>query len=128
MTKNYAIVNGSWTSEGNYSGYNAKGERIHIYKRQMESVGFKVGDSVGNIFAIAKPKDFSRVDDQGVEIPGSQFTRLTALNVFKTEKDLAGAHIADAKLNLSVKQALKSMATEGGLSDEEMSELLAVAL
>jgi hypothetical protein len=132
MTKNYVIQSGNWAKDsknGNFTGYNSKGERVHIYGAQMTSLGFKHGEAVKfPLFVIAMPKTYSKVDDEGKEIEGTEFTRLTATAVFTDQKALAGAHIADVSLDIAVKNAIKSTAKDAGLDEKAVAELLATAL
>ena len=128
MAKNFVIINGNWTEEGNYSGYDTLGQRVHIYARQMESLGFKKGDKVPQLFCVGEVKSYTRTDDQGKEIPGSEFNRLTALSVFKTKDELVGAHIASKSIDAEVRKALKTQAVEAGLTDAEIAEMLQAAI
>lgn len=135
MSKNLAIKNGAWVKNekneltGNFTGYNSKGERVHVYGRQLEAIGFKPGEDVAMpLFVIAEDKTFTRVDDKGKEIEGSSFNRLTALSVFKTRDEMISAHVEDATLDMSVKQAIRKQASSAGLTEAEVAELINAAL
>jgi hypothetical protein len=127
MSKNYAIINGSWTKEKNYSGYNSKGERVHIYAEQMKNAGFEFDSKVPPLFVIGATKSYPKTDDKG-NPTGEEFTRLTALAVFKTQEEMVNAHMADAKLNVAIKAAVKDLGITAGFGDEEMAELLSASI
>jgi hypothetical protein len=135
MTRNLVINSGNWAKDdtgkltGNFRGYNTKGENVHIYGALMNSLGFKTGEAVKlPLYVIASNKEYSKLDDQGKEIPGSEFVRLTAGAVFTSPDSLAAAHVADKALDVQVRKAIKSSAKDAGLTEDEAAELLANAL
>jgi len=126
--KNYVINNGSFTKAGNFSGYTALGQRVHIYQRQMEALGWATNDDVQfPFYCIGDLKEIQPVDEQGV--PTGEITeRLTALSVFKTREEIKSAHADAAFLDIEIKQSISEQATKVGLSQSAIESLLAVSI
>jgi hypothetical protein len=125
--KNYVINNGSFTAAGNFSGYTALGERVHIFARQMESLGWSSVDEVGfPFYAIGDVKQIDNVDENGVVLSSS--SRLTALSVFKSKTDIVNAHAESAFLDVEIKQSISEQAAKVGLSQSAIDSLLAVTI
>ena len=90
-----SIANGSFTANGNFSGYTLTGERVHIFGRQMASANFDA-DSVEFPFPVlATNKSYEgRLNADGTR--GTAIVdRLTATAVFANEDALADALAAD---------------------------------
>lgn len=125
--KNLVINNGKFSTAGNFSGYTALGERVHIYKRQMETLGWTKDEEVkAPFFVIAENKDIDTVDANGVVTKTD--VRLTALSVFKTREEIKQAHADSAFLDIEVKQAVAEQASKSGLSQSAIDSLLSVAI
>jgi hypothetical protein len=127
--KNYVINNGKFTAAGNFSGYTALGERVHIFGRQMEAIGATTDADLKDsfpIFAIATEKDVDTIDANGVVTATN--TRLTALSVFKSREELKKAHADSAFLDIEIKQAIAEQASKSGLSQSAIDSLLSVAI
>ena len=125
--KNYVINNGSFTAAGNFSGYTALGERVHIFARQMESLGWSSVDEVGfPFYAIGDVKQIDNVDENGVVLSSS--SRLTALSVFKSKNDIVNANAESAFLDVEIKQSISQQAAKVGLSQSAIDSLLAVTI
>ena len=125
--KNLVINNGKFTAAGNFSGYTALGERVHIFGRQMETLGWsKTEDVKFPFFSIAQLKDVDTIDANGVVTATDQ--RLTALSVFKTREEIKQAHADAAFLDIEVKQAVVDQASKSGLSQAAIDSLLSVAI
>jgi hypothetical protein len=120
MTK-FVINNGSFSNGGNFSGYTAKGDRIHIFSRQMESLGITKGDDLKGKFpfyVLAEAKSYAgRVDADGKQILNADGTwgvkdRLTATAIFSTIESLGQAFVEektlDARIDKMVNDAVKS--------------------
>jgi hypothetical protein len=126
MTKNYVINNGSFTASGNFSGYTALGERLHIYKRQMEALGCTKNEDVKfPFFAIGTMKTINQLDQAGNTVGTAE--RLTALSAFKTREDIKQAHADSALLDIEIQQEIKAQASTAGLTDQAINSLLSVA-
>ena len=136
------INSGNFSPNGNFNGYNTKGERVHIYKRQMDALGIKVDADFKQFFAIvakktygARPKldpttkqPMENADGTPIYIPYADgkftMTRDTATAVFKTKKEYIDAHVIDATLDAEVAQAIKKEYTAVGITSEaELEEL-----
>ena len=122
--KNLVINNGKFTDAGNLTGYTALGERVHIFGRQMEAIGYKKDDKVSfPLFVIADLKTINVADASGN--PTEETTqRLTALSVFTKKEDLIQAHVDSNMLNVEVAKSVKSEASSAGLSETEIAALL----
>ena len=139
--KNYIITSATCTDKGNLSAYTSKGERIHIYSRQLTSLGL-TNEMIGTdkvkgtnpitvdnpLFCIAEMKTFNaRKDDQGNSIPfadGSHtMTRLTALSVFTKKTQLIGAHVEENLLEQEIQHETTKIATSRGLNTSDVSTL-----
>lgn len=114
-------------SKGNFTGYNAGGERIFIHKAQMESVGFNTAaDLKFPFYALIANKPIQTRDANG-EITEVVVDRLQALSVFTTDEALTNAVNADYSLTLKAAAARKEMATAAGLNEASVNTLLALA-
>ena len=123
MEQSYVINNGKFTGAGNFSGYTAKGKRIHIFGRQMESIGWATNEDVSfPFYCIAEEKTINAVDADN-NPTGETAQRLTALSVFKTEDSLIQAHTDESLLNTKIRKAVKEQAVTAGLSAEEITSL-----
>lgn len=117
--RKFVINNGNFSVNGAFSGYTAKGERIHIFARQMESLGYSKGDDIEYPFyVLAEEKSYApRLDANGKPIPNADGTlgvtdRLTATAIFKTIEKLGQAFVddatLDARIDAMVNDAVKS--------------------
>ena len=126
--KNYVINNGSFTKAGNFSGYTALGQRVHIYQRQMEALGWSGNDDVQfPFYCIGDIREIQPVDEKG-NPTGEIAERLTALSVFKTRDEIKNAHADAAFLDIEIKQSISEQATKVGLSQSAIESLLAVSI
>jgi hypothetical protein len=129
MNKNYVINNGDFTKNGNFSGYTALGDRVHLHKRQMDSLGWKtIADVKFPFYTIATIKEIGQLDvngkpamnEQGLPITSE---RLTALSAFKTREEIKQAHADASLLDVEIMQEIKSQATTAGLTEEMFKAL-----
>lgn len=131
--KNYVINNGSFTASGNFSGYTALGERVHIFKRQMESLGWSTNEQVKfPFYCIGTTKQIGQLDLNGkpmVDANGVPVTtdRLTALSAFKTREDIKQAHADAALLDVEIQQEIRNQASSAGLTEAAVTALSNVA-
>ena len=126
--QNLVINNGSFSKAGNFSGYTALGQRVHIYSRQMESLGWSKDDDIKfPFYCIAAIKQVQSVDEAGTPI-GNPSDRLTALSVFKEKPDMIEAHKESAFLDIEIKQAINEQATKVGLSAAAVDALLTATI
>ena len=127
--KNYVINNGSFTANGNFSGYTALGERVHFHKRQMEALDWKTNTDVKfPFYSIATIKQIGQLGADGkavVDVNGLAVTadRLTALSAFKTRDEIKQAHADSALLDVEIAQEIKSQASSAGLSEATVQAL-----
>ena len=126
MTKNYVINNGSFTANGNFSGYTALGERVHIFGRQMEALGWKSNaDVTFPFYTIGQMKTINQLNEKGETIGTTE--RLTALSAFKTREEIKQAHADSSLLDIEIQQEIKAQASSAGLTDAAINSLLSVA-
>jgi hypothetical protein len=129
MNKNYVINNGSFTANGNFSGYTALGERVHIFGRQMSALGWSKQEDVKfPFYAIGTTKEIGQLDANGkplVDANGVAVTasRLTALSAFKTREDIKQAHADSALLDIEIQQEIRTQASTAGLSEQAINAL-----
>ena len=124
------ILSGKFSSgadaKGNFSGYNAGGERIFIHKAQMEAAGFTDGNVKFPFYALIANKPIQTRDANG-DITEVVVDRLQALSVFTTDEALTAAVNADYALTLKAAAARKEMATAAGLNEASVNQLLSLA-
>jgi len=131
MNKSTQILSGNFSAgegkKGNFTGYNAKGEKIFVHKAQMETLGFKVDKDVKPFFAVIGEREIATRDEDG-NLTDKMTKRLQALSVFGTSEALISAVNSDAVLELKAKAALKTEATTAGLSEKALSALLEASI
>jgi hypothetical protein len=126
--KNYVIKNGAFTVAGNYTGYTSLGERVHLYKRQMEGLGFTTNEEVKlPLFVIGDVKEFNKLDANG-QPTDEVVHRLTGLSVFKNESEITQAYAESVLLDAKINQGIRTQATSAGLTEDMVQALLAVSL
>jgi hypothetical protein len=129
MNKNYVINNGSFTANGNFSGYTALGERVHIFGRQMSALGWAKQDDVKfPFYAIGTMKEIGQLDASGkplVDANGVAVTsgRLTALSAFKSREEIKQAHADSALLDIEIAQEIRNQASTAGLTESAINAL-----
>lgn len=127
--KNYVINNGSFTASGNFSGYTALGERVHIYGRQMQALGWSKQDDVKfPFYVIGTTKQIGQLGPDGKPVTdanGVALTsdRLTALSAFKSREEIKQAHADNALLDIEIAQEIRTQASTAGLSESAISAL-----
>lgn len=131
--KNYVINNGQFTANGNFSGYTALGERVHIFGRQMQALGWtKPEQVVFPFYAIGTTKQIGQLDANGkplVDASGQPLVadRLTALSAFKSREEIKQAHADAALLDIEISQEIRNQAANAGLSQKAVDALANVA-
>jgi len=129
MNKNYVINNGSFTANGNFSGYTALGERVHIFGRQMSALGWTKQDDVKfPFYTIGTTKQIGQLGADGkplVDANGQPVTtgRLTALSAFRTRDEIKQAHADSALLDIEIAQEIRTQASTAGLSEQAINAL-----
>jgi len=129
MNKNYVINNGSFTANGNFSGYTALGDRVHFHKRQMEALSWATNNDVQfPFYTIATIKQIGQLGADGkpvLDASGLPATsdRLTALSAFKTRNEIKQAHADASLLDIEIAQEIRSQASSAGLSDATLMTL-----
>ena len=132
--KNYVITSGSFTTNGNFSGYNALGERVHFHKRQMEALKWVKNEDVKYpFFAIGAVKQIGQLDENNepkTNTDGSAVLvdRLTALSAFATKAELIAAHVDSSTIEIEIKGAIAGVAKSSGLNEKSIEMLLAASV
>lgn len=126
--KNYVINNGAFTGQGNFSGYTAMGERVHIYARQMASLGWEANEDVKfPFYCIGAEKEIEPLGVDG-KPTGEKAIRLTALSVFKNKADITLARSESIMLDVEINKSIAEQAEKVGISQEVLDTLLAAAI
>jgi hypothetical protein len=113
--------------KGNFTGYNASGQRVFIHKAQMETLGFKADADVKPFYALVDDKDIQTRDANG-ELTDVLVKRLQATSVFKTIDELLKAENSDFELSIASANYKKSISSSAGLSESQVNALLASAI
>ena len=122
------INSGNFSKNGNFSGYNTRGERIHIFKRQMDALNIKTDADFKQFYAIVAKKTYgARLDAAGQPIPYADgkltMTRATATAVFKTEDEYINAFVTDATLDAKVQSAIQKEFSAAGVNVSSLEAL-----
>lgn len=124
------IVSGGFTSAGNYTGYTATGKRVHIFARQMASMGVDKDTKPAEylpFFAMADEKSYgARLDEKGQPIEGAKAidNRLTATAIFKAKADLIEAASEDLTLEAEVTASVGVKMKSLNLNEATIERLL----
>ena len=138
------INSGSFTANGNFSGYNTKGKRVHIYGRQLSALGFtRKQDAQGKdtadvanfktFFIIAENKKFpAKIDPiTKLAVPYADgslvMERLTATAVFATKQEYIDAHVMDEVLDAEVDAAIAKERSALGLTPTSVQEFASLS-
>lgn len=139
-TQKLTVNNGNFTAQGNFRGYTALGKSVHIYKRQMESLGIKFdeanrpeNDVKLPFYCLAEEKSYSnKLDANGQPTVGPDgktgFSRLTALSVFTSVDSLGTAVAEEFTLEGQVQNIVREKASNAGLTENAIDALLNVAI
>ena len=125
------IVSGKFTTgenaKGNFTAYDANGERFFIHKSQMESAGLKSDKDIKfPLFAITDEKEIQTRDANG-ELTDVLVKRAQALSIFKSEDEMINAFNSSARLAIKAKTNLQAVATASGLNQSTINSLLEIA-
>ncbi len=127
----YAIISGTFTAAGNFSGYTAMGKRVHIFKRQMQALGLTADADVKfPLYAIAEIKTISKLDanrNPVVDEQGNPVTdqRLTATAVFADKAAITEACVEESTLTAEIKDSIAKAASSKGLTQSVVDQLVA---
>jgi hypothetical protein len=125
--KTVTFISGKFTDNGNFSGYNASGERFHVPGRAMESINLKKGDAINfPIYALVVERTFDKLDAEG-NTTGEKFTREQAGSVFTTEQAMFDALNGDKLLSKKAEADYKAKASAIGLTEEAVNALQELA-
>jgi len=131
MNKSTQILSGNFAksegNKGNFTGYNAKGEKIFIHKALMEGLGIKADKDFKPFYAVIGVREIATRDENG-ELTTTLVKRLQALSVFKTDVELINAVNSDAVLEIKAKAALKTEATTAGLTESALNALMSASV
>ena len=127
----YRIISGTFTAAGNFSGYTALGKRIHLFKRQMQSLGWSADSEVKfPFYAIAEEKTIGKLDANRQPVLDEQGnpvtdTRLTATAVFDSKDAITEACVEESTLGAEIKDSIAKAASSKGLTQEVVNQLVA---
>lgn len=132
--RNFTIQSGSFSAgKGHFTAYSAKGEKVFVHKRIMDSLGFnKTVSPTFPLYAIVNKEEITPWGDDGKPIMEADGVtvhkewREQALSIFKTKEAMIEAYVDDATLDIEIKQAISVKATASGLSADSLATLMAV--
>lgn len=107
----------------NYTGYNAKGDRIHIPARQIEALGFSKENLPKELFALTDTKTFQKIDATTKQPTGETFSRVQACSIFKTKEEMFAAKNDERLLDAECEANFVKSATALGLKVESVQAL-----
>lgn len=114
-------------AKGNFTAYDANGERFFIHKNTINALGWLTDADVKfPFYAITDEKEIQTRDANG-ELTDVLVKRAQALSIFKTEDDMINAFNSGARLQIKAKQNLQAVATASGLSQSTINSLLEIA-
>lgn len=125
----FVISSGNFTPNG-FSGFTNKGVRIHIFARQIESIGY-TKDSVISypFYCLAEKKDYDgRLDANKEKIlnPDGSWgikDRLTATAIFKTIEAMGQTFVDDATLEMRINQMVNQAVSSYAVTTESVVAL-----
>lgn len=127
----FRIISGDFTAAGNFSGYTALGKRVHIFKRQMDALGWSSKEDVKfPFYVIAEEKPISQLDANRQPVldnNGNPVTdqRLTATAVFDTKDAITEACVEESTLGAEIKNSIAKAASSKGLTQAVVESLVA---
>ena len=122
--KTRTLTSGNFSANGNFSGYDASGERWFVHGRAMQTLGMeKDADLKFPLYAIVTEREIQSRDENG-ELSDTMVIRKQATAVFKTIGELVGAVNADVALDIAIKADLEATVSKSGLSDASVKALL----
>lgn len=94
------VMNGEWSSAGNFLGKCLDGDTVHIYEKQMEHLGYQrtITDPAKFTDKVKPPLFVLTYRKQFLNRNNEQVIRLTAASVWKSYKDLIDALLCDHNL------------------------------
>lgn len=135
--QNVVIVDGQFSNNGNFSGYDALGtERYHIPARMMTRLGYAKGQNEAikfPLFATVVKKSFApRLDANGQPIPNADGTfgikdRPTVTSLFTSLEAGVEANVATKGYDLAVRSAVQKATSSYGLTDNVLDAVKAIA-
>ncbi len=131
--KNYAITSGKFTNKKNFTGYTAKGIRVHIHEAQMLALKWASDAEVKfPFYAVAEVRIIGQLgeDNKPLVVDGVPVTaeRLTAGAVFATKEALVNASVDELTLDLSIAAEVQKQATASGLSEGALAKVFAASV
>ena len=138
--KAYIIQSGHFSQAGNFMGFSAKGEKIHIYKKDIIRLFPQVGiiyRCLGRyekelvklpFYCLAEDQEFDYMHHNIKKLENAKFTRLTAIEIRDKDYEIKTAavnHWADSEIK-ELKDENKKLKwdLENAESERERLELL----
>jgi len=131
--KNYAITSGKFTAKKNFTGYTAKGVRVHIHAAQMLALKWATDEQVVfPFYAVAEERTIGQLDEnqQPVLKDGVPVTaqRMTAASVFLTKDALINASADELTLDIEIASKVQEAAKASGLSEGALAKVFAASV
>jgi hypothetical protein len=108
------VINGKWSSAGNFLGECKDGDVVHIYKKQMENFGFQrtISDAEKFTDNVKLPLFVLTYNKQFINRNNEHVVRLTAASIWRTYKDLIDALLSDNNLEAEIELELEMRLNE----------------
>lgn len=113
------VIDGRWSSAGNFLGDCKDGDVVHIYKKQMEFLGYQrtITDAERFTDNVKLPLFVLAYNKQFINRKNEKVARLTAASIFKSYQDLINALLSsknlDAEIELEIERRLNEIEGKG---------------
>jgi hypothetical protein len=114
-------------AKGNFTGKDSEGQKVFIFKAQMESLGIKTDADFTPFYALVIENEIQTRDADG-NISEVTAKRTEATSVFKTEEELFNAKNSSARLKIGATLNLQKTASAAGLNEVDMQTLLSAVI
>lgn len=114
-------------AKGNFTGKDSEGQKVFIFKAQMESLGIKTDADFKPFYALVIENEIQTRDADG-NISEVTAKRTEATSVFKTEEELFKAKNSSARLKIGATLDLQKTASSAGLNEVDMQTLLSAVI
>jgi len=128
--KTKTLTSGNFSANGNFSGYDAQGERWFVHGRAMEALGIKADSDLKDVFplyAMVTEREIQSRDENG-ELSDTMVVRKQATTVFRTIDELVKAKNADIALEIAIKADLEATVSKSGLTEASVKALLEASI
>lgn len=93
------VLNGKWSSNGNFLGECEDGTVIHIYLKQMQNLGYAKEKNIKLTDEVKLPLFVLAYNKQFINSSGENVIRLTAASVWQSYKELINGLVTEININ-----------------------------